>query len=349
MQKIKLTQFSHGGGCGCKISPAVLQQLLANLPTGILPNELLVGTSTSDDAAVYKLNDLQAVVATTDFFTPIVDEPYDFGQIAATNALSDIYAMGGKPIMALAIVGMPLDKLPIAVISDILAGGAKICQQAGIPIAGGHSIDILEPIYGLVAIGVVNPQKLLTNANAQVGDILVLTKPLGIGMLSAALKKGLLTDTDYELLVKLTTTLNTVGSQIADIEGVHAMTDVTGFGLAGHLLEMCKGAKLQATVNFTQLPFIDAAINIAQQDIATGASARNWLSYGDSIILNDTLKPWQRNLLTDPQTSGGLLIACNQQALSAINSAIKAIQGHDSFVIGSMNELDPKGIVIIES
>lgn len=349
MQKIKLTQFSHGGGCGCKISPAILQQLLANIPTGILPNELLVGTSTSDDAAVYKLNDLQAVVATTDFFTPIVDEPYDFGQIAATNALSDIYAMGGKPIMALAIVGMPLDKLPIAVISDILAGGAKICQQAGIPIAGGHSIDILEPIYGLVAIGVVNPQKLLTNANAQVGDILVLTKPLGIGMLSAALKKGLLTDTDYELLVKLTTTLNTVGGQIADIEGVHAMTDVTGFGLAGHLLEMCKGAKLQATVNFTQLPFIDAAINIAQQDIATGASVRNWLSYGDSIILNDTLKPWQRNLLTDPQTSGGLLIACNQQALSAINSAIKTIQGHDSFVIGSMNQLDPKGIVIIES
>jgi len=297
MQKIKLTQFSHGGGCGCKISPVILQQLLANIPTGVLSNELLVGTNTADDAAVYKLNDRQAVVATTDFFTPIVDDPYDFGQIAATNALSDIYAMGGKPIMALAIVGMPLDKLPIEAISKILAGGASICQKVGIPIAGGHSIDILEPVYGLVAIGIVEPTKLLSNANAKMGDVLVLTKPLGIGMLSAALKKDLLAEADYALMVKLTTTLNTVGSELGNIKGVHAMTDVTGFGLAGHLLEMCQGAKLQATVNFSQLPLIDAAINIAKQGIATGASTRNWQSYGESIRLSDAFLPWQRNLL----------------------------------------------------
>ncbi|WP_392561040.1 selenide, water dikinase SelD [Orbus sturtevantii] len=348
MQKIKLTQFSHGGGCGCKISPAILQQLLANIPTGVLPNELLIGSNTADDAAVYKLNERQAIIATTDFFTPIVDDPYDFGQIAATNALSDIYAMGGKPIMALAIVGMPLDKLPIEVISQILAGGASICQKAGIPIAGGHSIDILEPVYGLVAIGVVDPKKLLSNATAQIGDTLVLTKPLGIGMLSAALKKGLLTDADYDVMVKLTTTLNMIGSELCNINGVHAMTDVTGFGLAGHLLEMCRGAKLQATINFAQLPILEPAINIAKQGIATGASNRNWQSYGKSIIQVNAAEIWQRNLLTDPQTSGGLLIACDGAALSAVNDVIKSLQGHEGYVIGRMSKSEPQGAVFVE-
>jgi len=256
--------------------------------------------------------------------------------------------MGGKPIMALAIVGMPLDKLPIEAINQILAGGANICQKAGIPIAGGHSIDILEPVYGLVVIGIVDTQKLLRNASAKIGDTLVLTKPLGIGMLSAALKKGLLTDADYELMIKLTTALNTIGSELSNIKGVHAMTDVTGFGLAGHLLEMCRGAQLQATINFEQLPFLDVVKNIAKQGIATGASARNWHSYGESITLIRVAELWQRNLLTDPQTSGGLLIACDIAALSNVNKVIKSLQGDEGYVIGSMTKSDLKGTVIVE-
>lgn len=347
MNTIKLTQFSHGGGCGCKISPAVLTELLSHIPTGVVPKELLVGTDTSDDAAVYQLNDTQAVIATTDFFTPIVDDPYDFGRIAATNALSDIYAMGGTPIMALAIVGMPLDKLPKEAIGKILEGGASICQEAGIPIAGGHSIDILEPVYGLVGIGVVNPKQLLSNAKAQQGDILILTKPLGIGMLSAALKKGMLQASEYAELIKWTTTLNKVGASLATQSDIHAMTDVTGFGLAGHLLEMCRAAKLQATVNFQQLPFIDAALVIAQQDIATGASNRNWQSYGEFIKLPESTKTWQRNVLTDPQTSGGLLIACKRQALATVQKTLLTLQGNEGAVIGEMTAADPLGSVNI--
>ena len=312
-----------------------------------MPKELLVGTDTADDAAVYQLNDKQAIIATTDFFTPIVDDPYDFGRIAAANALSDIYAMGGTPIMALALVGMPLDKLPKEAIAKILEGGASICQEAGIPVAGGHSIDILEPVYGLVGIGVVDPKHMHTNAQAQEEDILILTKPLGIGMLSAALKKGKLDADAYAQMVKWSTTLNKVGAQISAIEGVHAITDVTGFGLAGHLLEMCKGAKLQAEVDFSQLPFIEAAIQIAQQGTATGASKRNWSSYGNAIELPEDTALWQRNLLTDPQTSGGLLISCTQEALAQVQNAIKTTQGNEGAVFGRMMRTDSMGAVRI--
>lgn len=349
MEEIKLTQFSHGGGCGCKISPAVLTELLAKVPVGPIPPALLIGTETSDDAAVYQLNDTQAVIATTDFFTPIVDNPFDFGRIAATNALSDIYAMGGTPIMALAIVGMPLDKLPKSAIGDILAGGADICRQAGIPIAGGHSIDILEPVYGLVGIGMVNPQQLKSNAAAQANDVLVLTKPLGIGMLSAALKKGQLDTNHYAELIKWTTTLNKVGAEIANIDGVHAMTDVTGFGLAGHLLEMCRAAKCQAQIRFEQLPFLASALNIAKQGTATGASNRNWLSYGDAIKLADSFELWQRNLLTDPQTSGGLLIACSENALPQVQATIERSQGNQGFIIGKIARSNVIGEVLVNS
>lgn len=345
MDTIKLTQFSHGGGCGCKISPAILTELLSHIPTGVLPKALLIGTDTSDDAAVYQLNDTQAVIATTDFFTPIVDDPYDFGRIAATNALSDIYAMGGTPIMALAIVGMPLDKLPKEAIGKILEGGASICQEAGIPIAGGHSIDILEPVYGLVGIGIVNPKQLLSNAKAQVDDILILTKPLGIGMLSAGLKKGMLHADEYAELIKWTTTLNKVGAALSSLNDVHAMTDVTGFGLAGHLLEMCRGAKLQATVDFQKLPLIKAAVSIAQQNIATGASNRNWQSYGEFIHLPPSTATWQRNLLTDPQTSGGLLIACKKEALPYVQKVLLKIQGNEGSIIGTMTNSDTQGSV----
>src|SRR5918996_1125744 len=260
-ERIRLTQFSHGGGCGCKIAPAILSEILASTPIRGLPRDLLVGTETADDAAVYRLNDSQALVATTDFFTPIVDDPFDFGRIAATNAISDVYAMGGRPIFALAIVGMPLEKLPIAVIQKILEGGESICAAAGIPIAGGHSIDTLEPIYGLVALGLVHPKKVKRNSSARAGDALVLGKPLGIGILSAALKKGKLSEAGYRAMLDWTTRLNTPGEALADLAGVHALTDVTGFGLAGHLLEICRGSKLGAEVDFAALPVISEALD----------------------------------------------------------------------------------------
>src|SRR5512143_2923441 len=261
---IRLTQFSHGGGCGCKIAPAVLSEILASTPIHALPPELMVGTETADDAAVYRLNDHQALVATTDFFTPIVDDPYDFGRIAATNAISDIYAMGGRPIMALAVVGMPLEKIPLPVIGRILAGGESVCAEAGIPIAGGHSIDVLEPIYGLVVLGIVDPRKLKRNNSAKPGDVLILGKPLGVGILSAALKKGKLSAAGYAAMLESTTKLNTPGVALAEMPDVHALTDVTGFGLAGHLLELCRGSKLAARVKLDDLPVIPEAVEWAK-------------------------------------------------------------------------------------
>lgn len=336
MDQIKLTQFSHGGGCGCKIAPAVLSKLLAHAPAGIVPPELLVGTETADDAAVYRLNEHQAIVATTDFFTPIVDDPYDFGRIAATNALSDVYAMGGQPIMALAVVGMPLDKLPPEVIGRILEGGAAVCREAGIPVAGGHSIDVLEPIYGLVGLGVVDPAELKTNAAAQAGDVLLLTKPLGIGILSAGLKKGLLSPEGYAEMLRWTTLLNRAGTRLARLPGVHALTDVTGFGLAGHLLEMCRGAGLAAEVAFDALPRIAAAEALVKEGVATGASTRNWASYGDAVDLPAEAPEWQRKLLTDPQTSGGLLVACRPDCVEEVRAIVEDVQGSAAAVIGRM-------------
>jgi selenide, water dikinase len=317
-EKIRLTEFSHGGGCGCKIAPAVLSEILESVPIRGLPKELLVGTETADDAAVYRLNATQALVATTDFFTPIVDDPYDFGRIAATNAISDIFAMGGRPIMALAIVGMPLEKLPVSAIRAILAGGESVCAEAGIPIAGGHSIDTLEPIYGLVALGLVHPDKVKKNSTAQAGDALILGKPLGIGILSAALKKGKLSASGYAEMVKWTTRLNTPGEALAEMPTVHAVTDVTGFGLAGHLLEMCRGARLGADVRFDALPLISEALDWVKSGVATGASERNWKSYGAEIDLPSGFDDWKRKLITDPQTSGGLLVACAPDAVAAV-------------------------------
>ena len=317
-EKIRLTDFSHGGGCGCKIAPAVLSELLAATPIRGLPKELLVGTETADDAAVYKLNDTQALVATTDFFTPIVDDPYDFGRIAATNAISDIYAMGARPIFALALVGMPLDKLPLSVIGKILAGGESICAEAGIPIAGGHSIDVLEPIYGLVALGLVHPDKVKRNSSAKAGDVLILGKPLGVGILSAALKKGKLSDAGYKAMIDSTTKLNTPGEALSEMSGVHALTDVTGFGLAGHLLEICRGSGLVAEVSFSQLPVLEEALEWVKQGIATGASDRNWKGYGKDVVLPSAAPEWQRKLVTDPQTSGGLLVACAPETEQAV-------------------------------
>ncbi|HSG77188.1 MAG TPA: selenide, water dikinase SelD [Burkholderiales bacterium] len=317
-EKIRLTEFSHGGGCGCKIAPAVLSEILAATPIRGLPEALMVGTETADDAAVYRLNDSQALVATTDFFTPIVDDPYDFGRIAATNALSDVYAMGGRPIMALAIVGMPLEKLPLSVIQRILEGGESVCASVGIPIAGGHSIDTPEPIYGLVALGLVHPDRVKKNSGARAGDVLVLGKPLGVGILSAVLKKGMISAEGYRQMIECTTRLNTPGEALSEMPGVHALTDITGFGLAGHLLGICRGSKLAAEVKLDAVPVIAEALDWVKQGVATGASDRNWKGYGADVELPAGAPDWMRALVTDPQTSGGLLVACEPQAERAV-------------------------------
>jgi selenide,water dikinase len=334
-ERIRLTEFSHGGGCGCKIAPAVLSEMLATMPLRGLPQELLVGTETSDDAAVYRLNDTQALVATTDFFSPVVDDPYDFGRIAATNAISDVYAMGAKPFLALALVGMPLDKLPMSVIRKVLEGGEAVCAKAGIPVAGGHSIDTLEPIYGLVALGLVHPDNVKRNSSAKPGDILILGKPLGIGVLSAALKKGKLSAAGYEQMIDWTTRLNTPGETFGAMRGVHALTDVTGFGLLGHLLEICRGSRLAASIRFDSLPLIAEALDWARQGVATGASERNWKGYGHDVVFGG--EDWKRKLLTDPQTSGGLLVACSPDAEGGVLSEFKKHGFAEARVIGSLS------------
>jgi selenide, water dikinase len=333
-ERIRLTDFSHGGGCGCKIAPAILSEMLATMPLRGLPKDLLVGTETADDAAVYRLNDEQALVATTDFFTPVVDDPFDFGRIAATNAISDVYAMGARPIMALALVGMPLEKLPVSVIRRVLEGGESVCAQAGIPIAGGHSIDTLEPIYGLVALGLVHPEKVKRNSSGKAGDVLILGKPLGIGVLSAALKKGKLSESGYAEMIRWTTKLNTPGETLAAMSGVHALTDVTGFGLAGHLLEICRGSKLAAEVNFDALPVIGEALDWVKQGVATGASDRNWKGYGHEVQIGG--EEWRRKLVTDPQTSGGLLVACAPEAEGKVLDAFKTQGFPQAAVIGRL-------------
>lgn len=345
MSKIRLTQYSHGGGCGCKIAPSVLSEILSGLPQAGMFPDLLVGLESSDDAAVYLLNDTQAIIATTDFFMPIVDDAHDFGRIAATNALSDIYAMGGQPILALAVVGMPIDKLPLETIQQIMAGGASVCQTAGIPIAGGHSIDSPEPIYGLVVLGIVHPDKVKRNDQAQAGDVLILGKALGVGVLSAALKKGELSAEGYQQMITVTTQLNRTGSALANMAGVHAMTDVTGFALLGHLLEICRGSQLQAQIEFDRIPFIDTALQLAKDGYATGAAARNWASYGKQVTLETGIAEWQRKLLCDPQTSGGLLVSCAPESVEAVLAAFNADGFNNAAVIGGMQTGDEQVVV----
>jgi selenide,water dikinase len=307
---IRLTSFSHGGGCGCKIAPGVLSEILRGTGSGLIPPQLLVGIETADDAAVYKLNDEQALIATTDFFMPIVDDPFDFGAIAATNAISDVYAMGGQPLFALALVGMPVNQIPLEVIRKILEGGESVCARAGIPIAGGHTIDSVEPIYGLVAIGLVDPANLKRNAGAKAGDKLVLGKPIGVGVISAALKKGRVDDSGYKAMIAATTKLNTPGTKLGKLDSVHALTDVTGFGLLGHLLEIAKGSNVAAKLRWDSIPVLPQALDFAREGIATGASGRNWSGYSTRVKLGARIGEAEKALLTDPQTSGGLLVAC---------------------------------------
>jgi selenide,water dikinase len=347
MDKVRLTSFSHGGGCGCKIAPAVLERILAEVPKTALPHpDLLVGLENGDDAAVYRLGEV-AVVATTDFFMPIVDDGFDFGRIAATNALSDVYAMGAQPILALAVLAMPVDKLPDTVIRDIVRGGLSVCEAAGIPLAGGHSIDSVEPIYGLVALGVAPTGRIKRNDGARPGDVLVLGKPIGVGILSAALKKDALDAAGYATMVEVTTRLNTAGPSIAALDGVHAITDVTGFALLGHTWEMARGSQCTAVLEAERVPVIPAAAELAQRGFVTGASKRNWASYGRHVAVAAELPEWRHNLLTDPQTSGGLLVACAPDTADAVLAAFRDHGFEDAAVVGRM-EAGEAGVRVVD-
>ena len=343
MNEIRLTQLSHGGGCGCKIAPAMLADMLKTLPQTVMFPDLLVGTETADDAAVYRLNDEQALVATTDFFMPIVDDPYDFGRIAATNAISDIYAMGGKPILALAIVGMPINTLPLEAIQKIMEGGASVCAKAGIPLAGGHSIDAPEPIYGLVALGLVHPDKVKRNSAAEAGDVLILGKPLGVGILGSAMKKGVLDSDGYRQLIDTTTQLNKVGADLAALDGVHALTDVTGFGLLGHLLEICRGAGLHAEIHADKLPLLAAATGFAQQGIGPGAIGRNLASFGADVHFDEQVPDWLRRIMADAQTSGGLLASVAADQVESVLALFHA-QGFDAAAVIGQLQAGPANV-----
>ena len=332
----RLTSLSHGGGCGCKIAPGVLSEILKGTARMPMPPQLLVGIETADDAAVYQLNDEQALIATTDFFMPIVDDPYDFGRIAATNAISDVYAMGGTPIMALALVGMPINVLSTATIGRVLEGGESVCREAGIPIAGGHSIDSVEAIYGLVALGLVHPKRVKRNADAKPGDLLVLGKPLGVGVQSAALKKNALDAAGYQRMIATATRLNTPGPELAALDGVHALTDVTGFGLAGHALEMARGARSTVHINWSAVPLLQGVRELAAQGMVTGASARNWAGYGADVVLPQGFAAEDQALLTDPQTSGGLLVACADSALEQVLAIFRRHGFEDAAVVGEV-------------
>jgi selenide,water dikinase len=345
MTRIRLSHLSHGGGCGCKLAPSVLQQLLSSYPTVTPYKNLLVGVETGDDAAVWELDNGTCLIATTDFFMPMVDDPFDFGRIAATNAISDIYAMGGTPIMALAILGMPVDKIPPEMVRNILEGGASVCETAGIPVAGGHSIDSSEPIYGLAVIGTGTKANIRRNADAKSGDKLILTKALGVGIYSAAFKKSALSRAGYDEFIASTTLLNRIGTRLAKESAVHAMTDVTGFGLLGHALEMAHGSQKIVTVKMSALPFLKEAEALAQKGFITGASSRNWKSYEASISLPVNTPDWQRQLYCDPQTSGGLLIACAPRRADDFLKMILADGNPNARIVGEIRIGEPRVIV----
>jgi selenide,water dikinase len=335
--EIKLTQFSKGGGCGCKIAPSVLQQIVQS--TGLPYNNLLVGNESSDDAAVYQINDQEAIVSTTDFFLPIVDDPFDFGRIAAANAISDVYAMGGTPLMAIAILGFPIDKLPLEIAQRILEGGQSICKEANIPLAGGHTIDSADPIYGLAVTGRIEIKDLKKNIGAKPGDILFLTKPLGTGLLATALKRGLLEETHYQNLVQQMTSLNNIGIELAKITGIKAMTDVTGFGLLGHLIEMAEGSNVSVELTYTNIPKMEGADEYLKQRTIPDATFRNWNSYSKKVQFAKGVNVMEAfNLLPDPQTNGGLLIAVDPGSVEEVKSIF--------LKTGLHKHLEPIGICI---
>jgi len=323
--QVCLTKYSHGGGCGCKIDPAALHEILANVPRFAGNPNLLVGIESDDDAAVFKINDHQAIVVTNDFFTPIVDNPYDFGRIAATNSISDVYAMGGTPLMAVSIVGFPVNKLPLNVMQEIMRGGVETCQDAGIMIAGGHSIDNEEPIFGLCVIGMIDPNKIKKNSGAKVGDILICTKPLGIGIMATAVKVQSLSQEGYEKVVRTMSTLNKPGAWLGSQDSVHALTDVTGFGLAGHALEMARGAGVSIVLDAGKIPVMDEAWALATEGIVPGGAYRNISAFGSAIQFKGSLSPDHQLIFTDPQTSGGLLMAVAPDAAEQVIAKLKEL------------------------
>ncbi|BDM62656.1 selenide, water dikinase [Shewanella sp. NFH-SH190041] len=339
---IKLTEYSHGAGCGCKISPKVLSTILASqLPVFTDPN-LLVGNQSRDDAAVYKLNDETGIISTTDFFMPIVDDPFTFGRIAATNAISDIYAMGGTPMMAIAILGWPVNKLSPEIAQQVVDGGRQACADAGIMLAGGHSIDAPEPIFGLAVTGQIPLTELKQNDTAKAGDRLYLTKPIGIGILTTAQKQKKLADEDLHIAPDAMCQLNKIGAKIAKIAGVNAMTDVTGFGLAGHLLEMCQGAGVMAEIDLSRLPLLEKARHYLEQGCVPGGTHRNFDSYGEQLpALNDE----QKALLCDPQTSGGLLVAVNAAGEAALTELL-AQNGIEPVCIGTLKDSQDQQVLV---
>jgi selenide, water dikinase len=326
-EQVRLTQFSHGGGCGCKIAPKVLEEILTSTAPQFASDKLIVGNSSKDDAAVYDLGNGTALISTTDFFMPIVDDAFTFGQIASANSISDVYAMGGKPILAIAILGWPVEKIPASIAQQVLEGSRKICAEAGIPLAGGHSIDSPEPIFGLAVSGLVNIADLKQNNTAKEGDLLFLTKPLGVGILTTAQKRGVLKKEHEEVLIKQLTTLNKLGEALGRIKRVNALTDVTGFGLFGHLIEMAEGSGLSAEINYSSIPILDTAREYLAQKIMPDATYRNWNSYSSKVAFEPGVNVMEAfNILPDPQTNGGLLIAVEQSSAAEV---IQILQQHN--------------------
>ena len=342
MEQIKLTQFSHGAGCGCKVAPSVLEEILKNTGAHITQEKLLVGNETKDDAAVYDMGNGTALISTVDFFTPIVNDPFNYGRIAAANALSDVYAMGGKPFLAIAILGIPVQKISTAVAQQIIAGGKEACAKAGVTIAGGHTIDAPEPFFGLSVNGLVDIKNLKRNSTAHSGDVLFLTKPLGTGTLTTALKRGLIGEEEIKQAIEQMSTLNTFGEILGKYDFIHALTDVTGFGLLGHLIEMCDGANLSAEIEYANVPLMDGVKELAAKFIYTDNTMRNWKSYESKVqgVSGESLLT-----LGDPQTSGGLLIAVGKESEEEFQQLAK----ENGFVlqkIGSFTERKAHSIYI---
>ncbi len=351
MNDIKLTQYSHGAGCGCKIAPNILEEILQSNFAMPDNKNLIVGNHSKDDAAVYDLGTGQALISTTDFFMPIVDDPYNFGRIASANAISDVYAMGGKPILAIAILGWPINKLPPEVARKVIEGSRSICLEAGIPLAGGHSIDAPEPIFGLAVNGLVDIDHIKQNNTAKPGDLLFLTKPLGVGILTTAEKKGLISDEMKSLAATQMMQLNRVGEALGTIKGVTAMTDVTGFGLLGHLTEMCEGSGVSAEIYFDKVPLIsEMLIDFIEQKVVPGGTGRNLVAYGHHIMVADTLNEnVVLNILADPQTSGGLLIAVDQNSVDDVVKVLKEFELRKfSHPIGELKALQNRLIFVKE-
>jgi selenide,water dikinase len=333
---VRLTQFSQGGGCGCKVEPETLHALLSNVPKKHSNKSLLVGIENSDDAAVYQINEHQALVFTNDFFAPIVDDPYIYGRVAAANALSDVYAMGGDPLVANAILGYPVGKLSVDTVQEIMRGGTDVCQEAGIPLAGGHTIDNPQPIYGLAAVGMVHPDMIKTNAASRVGDVLIITRPIGIGIMTTAVKTGNLSPAGYVELIENITTLNKVGSWLGKQRGVHAMTDITGFGLAGHLLEMAKGARVRMRIQASAVPVMEEAWSLVVEGVVPTAAYRNMNGYADSLSFDDEWDIDHQLVFTDPQTNGGMLISVAADQADTILAGLRERGCQKVAVIGEV-------------